>query len=100
MEVNNITAAVSKALAQTSLVSGGVESIHHAEIDSANVLTLLSDPTSVLKALRLPLSDTSQVQVTVKNRAQREPVPAARMRPGDVILIHWSDCCWDIIIFV
>jgi hypothetical protein len=98
MEIKNATEALSKALAQTTRELEDVESIHQAEIDSAHVQTLLTDPTVALKALGIQVSDASQVQVTVKNRAHRERRAAALRRRVIVIIIHYSNCDADIII--
>lgn len=98
MEIRNATEALSRELAQSTPTLAEVESIHQAEIDSAHVQTLLADPTVALRALGIPVSDASQVQVTVKNRANREPRATALMRRIIVIIIHYTNCDADIII--
>lgn len=97
MEIYNATDAISKALAD----SGGsrdVESVHQAIVDADLIPALLAEPKVALKAAGVKFSDDSQVQVTVKNRANRDP-QAQRLRRIIIIIIHWRNCDTDIIIF-
>lgn len=98
MEIQNATEVLSKALAQANPELGEVESIHKAEVDAAHIQTLLADPKIALKAMGIKVSDESQVQVTLKHRAQRNAQAVAQMRRIIVIIIHYTNCDSDIII--
>ena len=99
MEFKNATEALSKALAQSRSEFEEVESMHRAEVDFAHVTTLLRDPKLAVKALGLAVSDESQVHLTVKGRAQRDPRGTTQARTIIIIIIKWRNCDTDIIIF-
>jgi hypothetical protein len=100
MEFKNGTEALSKALAQSRPEFEQVESMHRAEVDAAHLPTLLRDPKLAVKALGLPVSDESQVQVTVKGRSHRDPNVSSQARLIIVIVIKYRNCDADIIIIV
>jgi hypothetical protein len=82
--------------------TGDVESIHQAELEPRMSLLLVANPKAALKAMAIPVSDESVVNVTLKNRADRAPVDAdadtAALRRVIVIVIHYRNCDSDIII--
>jgi hypothetical protein len=99
MEIKDATDILSKALAEINVHGGEmIESMYHAEIDAAYLETLIYNPKAVLKALNIKVSDESQVQVTLKQRAQRDSRAMALRRRILIIVIHYTDCNGDIII--
>jgi hypothetical protein len=62
----------------------------------------MANPNAALKAMGIPVSDASQVQVTMKNRADRAMMEvaqrAAQLRRIIIIVIHYRNCDADIII--
>jgi hypothetical protein len=98
MKIKDGTEALSEALAKANPDLEEVESIHQAEIDSSHMQTLLDDPKLALRILGVKTSDESQVQVTMKHRAQRDAKAVALRRRIIIIIIHYRNCDADIII--
>ncbi|UGQ48758.1 hypothetical protein [Massilia endophytica] len=104
MEIQDDTEALRQLFMQMEPEIGDVESVHKAELDPEAALTLMANPKAALKAMNIPVSAESHVQITMKNRADREVDDAltaartARLRRIIVIVIHYRNCDSDIII--
>jgi hypothetical protein len=109
MEIHDDTEALRQFMLQADPDNDEVESIHRAEVDPASALTLMANPKAVLKAMGVPVSDASEVQITMKNRADRtmagasalgtQAAAVARLRRIIIIVIHYRNCDSDIFIF-
>jgi hypothetical protein len=99
MDVKDATEVLSKAFASADRTSEDLESLHRAELDASYLPALLREPKTALNALGIKLSEESQVQVSLKNRASRNP-GGFRARIIIVIIAHWRNCDSDIIIIV
>ncbi|MDP3668320.1 MAG: hypothetical protein WA191_18025 [Telluria sp.] len=102
MSIQDDTEALRKLFSQVNPDVGEVESIHRAELDPEHALVFMANPKLALKAMGVPVSDESQVNVTLKNRAERATMSLtaaiARIRRIIVIVIHYRNCDADIII--
>jgi hypothetical protein len=104
MEIQDDTEALRQLFMQMEPANGEVESVHKAELEPEASLLLMANPKAALKAMNIPVSAESQVQITMKNRADRavtEDLAAARtarLRRIIVIVIHYRNCDSDIII--
>lgn len=103
MEIQDDTEVLRKLFADMNPDAGEVESVHRAELDPDAALTLMANPKAALKAMNIPVSAESRVDLTMKNRADRVPMDlgvasAARLRRIIVIVIHYRNCDADIII--
>jgi hypothetical protein len=98
MEIKDGTEALSKVFAEMSKEGDEIESVHKAELSLSQLSNVMTDPKSVVKALGIQVSDESQVQVTVKHRAQRQSQVFARRKRIVVIVIHYGNCDSDIIV--
>ncbi|TFW28200.1 hypothetical protein E4L96_02860 [Massilia arenosa] len=107
MEIKDDTEALRQYLSTTDPEADIVESVHRAEVDAATAMTIMANPKAAIKAMGVPTTDESAVQVTMKNRADRaavtslatEAARAARLRRIIIIVIHYRNCDADIIIF-
>ena len=103
MEIRDATEALAKSLRQARPDEGeDVESLHHARIGADDVPTVLENPRGVLEAVGVQVSDESQVNVTLKSQAIRSKAARGRARARRdiiIIIIHYSNCDADIIIF-
>ncbi len=104
MEIQDDTEALRDLFNDINPGMSDVESVHQAELDPQHALALMANPKAALKAMGIPVSDASQVQVTMKNRADRAMLAvaqkAAQLRRVIVIVIviHYRNCDADIII--
>ncbi|MQA20780.1 hypothetical protein [Rugamonas rivuli] len=103
MEIQDDTEVLRKLFSDMNPDSGEVESVHRAELDPDMALSLMANPKAALKAMNIPVSAESRVDLTMKNRADRAPMDlgvasAARLRRIIVIVIHYRNCDADIII--
>lgn len=103
MEIQDDTDALRKLFAEMNPDSDEVESVHRAELDPAAALALMANPKAALKAMNIPVSTESRVDLTMKNRADRATMElgftsVARLRRIIVIVIHYRNCDADIII--
>ena len=102
MDIQDDTEALRKLFLQMAPEMGDVESIHKAELDAEASLTLMANPKPALKAMGIPVSDESVINITMKNRASRTAgtlaAEAARLRRIIIIVIHYRNCDSDIII--
>jgi hypothetical protein len=102
MEIQDDTEALRDLFNDINPGMSDVESVHQAELDPQHALALMANPKAALKAMGIPVSDASQVQVTMKNRASRAMLEvaqkAAQLRRIIVIVIHYRNCDADIII--
>ncbi len=103
MEIQDDTEVLRKLFDGMNPDGGEVESVHRAELDPAAALSLMANPKAALKAMSIPVSAESRVDVTMKNRADRalmelDAATAARVRRIIVIVIHYRNCDADIII--
>ncbi|HVS81952.1 MAG TPA: hypothetical protein VHE60_09475 [Pyrinomonadaceae bacterium] len=96
MQIQDATGALSKLFGKIKPQETEIESVHQATLDIAQLPKVIADPKAVVKALGVAVSGESQIQVTVKQRAQRK---AAARRRIIIIIIHYSNCDADIIIF-
>src|ERR1700741_3503932 len=97
MEIIDDTEALRRLFAQTDPGTGDVESVHQADLDAAHAMALMADPKAAIKAMGIPVSAESRVEVTMKPRASRDAT-ASRIRRIIVIVIHYRNCDSDIII--
>lgn len=102
MAIQDDTAALRGLFDTINPGMGEVESIHQAELDPAHAMALMANPKLAIKAMGIPVSDESQVNITMKSRADRdagkvESQPQA-LRRVIVIVIHYRNCDADIII--
>lgn len=103
MEIQDDTDALRKLFAEMNPDSGEVESVHRAELDPEMALALMANPKAALKAMNIPVSAESRVDLTMKNRADRATMELgftsmARLRRIFIIVIHYRNCDSDIII--
>jgi hypothetical protein len=102
MEIKDDTDALRKLFADMDPDSGDIESIHQAELDAAASLRLMANPKAALKAMNIPVSNESRVDITMKNRADRlvqdMSAPTTQLRRVIVIVVHYRNCDADIII--
>lgn len=104
MEIQDDTEALRHLFAQVNPDVAEVESVHRAELDPEHALALMANPKLALKAMGVPVSDASQVNVTMKNRADRATptiggaAQLTRLRRIIIIVIHYRNCDADIII--
>ncbi|WP_377705075.1 hypothetical protein [Pseudoduganella sp. UC29_71] len=102
MEIQDDTEALRQHFASVDPDMGDVESVHQADLDPATSLLLMADPKAALKAMNIPVSNESVVNVTMKNRADRTMLDlaarATALRRIIVIVIHYRNCDADIII--
>ncbi|WGG53195.1 hypothetical protein [Rugamonas sp. DEMB1] len=108
MEIQDDTDTLRKLFDQINPGMGEVESVHKAELDAQHAMALMANPKMALKSMGIPVSDASQVNITMKNRADRDAGTvvdgtmtagrAARLRRIIVIIIHYNNCDADIII--
>ena len=109
MEIQGDAERLGKLFDQINPGMGEVESIHKAELDAQHALALMANPKMALKSMGIPVSDASQVNITMKNRADRDAgtvmdsagmmmAKAAQLRRIIVIIIHYGNCDADIII--
>jgi hypothetical protein len=106
MEIQDDTEALRKLFAEMNPDSGEIESIHKAELEPDAALALMANPKAALKAMNVPVSVESRVDITMKNRADRvtssdlsaASASAARLRRIIVIVIHYRNCDADIVI--
>lgn len=104
MEIQDDTEALRKLFAEMNPDSGEIESIHRAELEPDSALALMANPKATLKAMNVPVSVESRVDITMKNRADRATssdltaASAARLRRIIIIVIHYRNCDADIII--
>lgn len=85
-----------------------VESVHRAEVDASHALVFMANPKEALKAIGVPVTDASRVDITMKNRASRDAVALSSaterkaqqaLRRIIIVVIHYRNCDSDIIIF-
>jgi hypothetical protein len=103
MEIKDDTEALRRLFNAMSPDTGEVESVHQAELDAAAALLLMANPAAALRTMNIPVSDASVVNVTMKNRADRDavgvtPDTAARLRRVIIIVVHYRNCDSDVII--
>ena len=102
MEIKDDTEALRQAFSVLNPDVDEVESVHRAELEPEHAMAFMANPKQALKAMGVPVSDESQVAITMKNRADRSAVlvgsAAARIRRIIVIVIHYRNCDSDIII--
>jgi hypothetical protein len=105
MDVQDDTEALRKFLAQSDPENDLVESVHRAEVDASTALTVMANPKAALKAMGVPVSDASMVNVSMKSRADRsmnnslvQSAAMARFRRIIIIVVHWRNCDADIFI--
>jgi len=104
MEIQDDTEALRQLFMEMEPNNGDVESVHRAELEPEASLLLMANPKAALKAMNIPVSVESQVQITMKNRADRAVqdtltgAQTARLRRIIVIVIHYRNCDSDIII--
>ncbi|OAI40638.1 hypothetical protein AYO38_05650 [bacterium SCGC AG-212-C10] len=100
MEIRDVSQEVSRILGNVSQSDDEVESIHLAAVDGAHLPALLADPRAIVKGLGIPVSEESQIQLTVKNRAHRvAQVSALRLRIT-VIVVHYKNCDTDVFVII
>jgi hypothetical protein len=102
MDIQDDTEALRDLFNDINPGMSDVESLHQAELDPQHALALMANPKAALKAMGIPVSDASQVQVSMKNRANRAMLEvaqkAAQLRRIIIIVIHYRNCDADIII--
>ncbi len=109
MEIQDDTETLRKLFDQIDPGTSEVESIHKAELDAQHAMALMANPKMALKSMGIPVSDASQVNITMKNRADRDAgtvmdagtmtaTRAAQLRRIIVVIIHYRNCDADIII--
>lgn len=102
MDIQDDTEALRKLFSGIEPETGEIESIHQAELGAEFAPALMANPKLALKAMGIPVSDQSAVNVTMKNRADRSDISvaaqAARLRRIIIIVIHYRNCDADIII--
>ncbi|HEY5800557.1 MAG TPA: hypothetical protein VIT92_10075 [Burkholderiaceae bacterium] len=109
MEIQDGTDALRQYFNKLDPSTSEIESIHQADLAPEAAMQLMGDPKGALKALGVPVSDESVVNITMKNRASRDVLPApastdlaaraaARIRRIIVIVIHYRNCDSDVII--
>lgn len=102
MEIKDDTEALRQAFSVLNPDVDEVESVHRAELDPEHAMVFMANPKLALKAMGVPVSDDSQVAITMKSRADRTAVAmttsAARIRRIIIIVIHYRNCDSDVII--
>ncbi len=96
------TEALRRFMGQTNPDMGELESVHQAELDAVHAMALMANPKAGLKAMGVPVSDESQINITMKPRADRANstvgAPMTALRRVIVVVIHYRNCDADIII--
>lgn len=103
MEIQDDTAALRQLFDGVAPDPADIESVHQAELEPETALLLMANPKAALQAMNVPVSEESVVNVSMRNRAQRnQPLPsatgAARVRRIIIIVIHYRNCDSDVII--
>ena len=104
MQIQDDTEALRQLFNGLAPDTAEIESVHQAELDPQAALLLMANPKPALQAMGVPVSAESVVNVSMRNRAQRnQPLPASttdapRLRRIIIIVIHYRNCDSDVII--